>query len=83
LQATGVPIGNATIHGGLFGNTDGIAGFGPQNLTWNTAGPPLQEGFPTILTTLAAQRGIANILGIYFKPEAGSVCFHYAKEGHF
>jgi hypothetical protein len=68
-----VPIGNATEWGGLFGGTDGIAGFGPQNLTWNTVTHPLENGFPTILTSLVAQRGIANVLGVYFKPESGSV----------
>jgi hypothetical protein len=68
-----MPIGNSTLHNGIFGGTDGIAGFGPQGLTWNVATQPLDQGFPTLLTELAAQRGVANVLGVYFKPEAGSV----------
>jgi hypothetical protein len=76
------PVGNATfvsvpvLNGGV---ADGILGVGPVDLTKNVFSGSLgSSGFDTFQVVLKKQSGIPNIVGIYFKPESGSVSFPFS-----
>jgi hypothetical protein len=52
---------------------DGIAAFGPQDLTIGSDFT-FPNGIPTLMQSLVSQGKISNnVVGIYFKPESGSV----------
>jgi hypothetical protein len=72
---TNFPIGNATLVAvPVLDGSDGIVGLGPRDLVPGTVDSgPLNAGFDTFTERLKSQRGVPNIVGIYFKPETGSV----------
>ncbi|KAM3514716.1 hypothetical protein MY11210_001687 [Beauveria gryllotalpidicola] len=70
LTVNSQSIGSASSAVG-FSNADGIFGFGPVDLTQNTVSNAATV--PTFLDNLYRQGSIpSEVLGVYFKPEAGS-----------